>query len=788
MAVAAARILIVDGEEIFLNATADLLRREGYDCACAMDAAAAVRMLRVSRYDLLICDLSAPGNARLKLVRGLPPEGKGMAVIVMTAYPSMQTAMESVQLPVVAYLPKPVAFSELLAHVQTAVRRAREGRRLLDLARQAELDFHQALDASLDALCLIDEEFNLLHVNDAFLALTDTSREEAARRKCYELMPCGLCHGPDCPMVRIKSGEERVQYEFSNRTQKGDVVSLLVTAVPNRDADTGFNGIIKSLRDVSNQKHAVQAFVQNEARFHCLFRGIADGILVYSSEGQILDANEVIQARLGKGLGELQHLDIRQVMTQECAAEATSGIETTLSHGTSTHEVSLVSASGETLVCEALNHVTDYSGDLAILSVLRDVSERRQLEHQLRQAQRMEAVGRLAGGVAHDFNNLVAVIAMYADLLMDGLEGNEDLRGYVGEINKAVEGASSVTRQLLAFGRKQVLRPEVLSLNATVRNLHEMFDRLIGEDIDLHLQLASDLWPIEADRGQVEQIIMNLALNARDAMPKGGELSIETTNVDVGDRPGNDASGPDPGPYVLLTIADTGCGMDQETQSQVFDPFFTTKETGRGTGLGLSTVYGIVKQSGGHVSLQSEPGNGSTFGIYLPRSLASPPAQPEASGHDRGMRRSRREIILLVEDEQIVRKATSVILRNHHYVVLEAGSPSEAIEISQRHSGSIHLLLTDVIMPQMNGLELAEHLCRERPDMLVLFMSGYPQNVLGAQGVLDPGFPFIDKPFRGDALAGRVREVLDGPSEPSRATPDLPPRLVERSKGLAPPR
>ena len=384
----------------------------------------------------------------------------------------------------------------------------------------------------------------------------------------------------------------------------------------------------------------------------------------------------------------------------------------------------------------------------------------RETEAQLRQAQKMEAVGRLAGGMAHDFNNLLTVIRGYSELLLDRLGSTDEMRKDMGEVKKAADRASGLTRQLLAFSRRQFIAAKVLDLNALVANMDGMLRRLIGEDIvELSAELDPSLGAIKADPGQIEQVIMNLVVNARDAMPKGGRLTIETLNVTIGGEVRLDAVGVAPGSYVLLTVRDNGQGMDAETRSHLFEPFFTTKEKGKGTGLGLSTVYGIVKQSGGSIIVESAPGRGTTFRIYFPRVEQEIPGSTGAADTIVPVRG--RETILLIEDEPAVRGLVHETLRLHGYTVLEARHGIEALITSTKYVGLIHLLLTDVVMPQMSGPEVAEKILTVRPGIKVLYMSGYPDHPLFDQGSVSRETGFLPKPFSPHVLAQKVREVLD---------------------------
>ena len=393
--------------------------------------------------------------------------------------------------------------------------------------------------------------------------------------------------------------------------------------------------------------------------------------------------------------------------------------------------------------------------------VVEDVTGRRRLEEQLRQAQKMEAVGRLAGGVAHDFNNLLTIIIGYSDLLLERVSLRDGMRPPVEEIKKAADRAASLTRQLLAFNRKQVLPPHIVDLNSLLTNVDEMLRRMIGEDIELVTHLPSGLGRVKADPGQIEQVIMNLAVNARDAMPQGGHLTLEAANVDLDSSYATCHESVLPDHYVMIAMSDTGIGMDAETQARIFQPFFTAKQRGKGMGLGLATVYGIVRQSEGHIWVYSEPGKGTTFKVYLPRIdqavevIAPTPVPVDELPLDC-------QTILLVEDEEVVRSFARGLLESRGYEVLEAKGANDALEIGGRYKKHIHLLLTDVVMPQMSGRELAEHLAPLHPETKVLYMSGYTDHAVVHHGLLDPGTTFLQKPFTPDALTLKVREVLDG--------------------------
>ncbi|HYT32592.1 MAG TPA: PAS domain S-box protein [Thermoanaerobaculia bacterium] len=409
-------------------------------------------------------------------------------------------------------------------------------------------------------------------------------------------------------------------------------------------------------------------------------------------------------------------------------------------------------------VQERADVVRDAKGRaLKMVGVVQDLTEGRQLEEQLRQSQKMEAIGRLAGGVAHDFNNMLTAILGYGEVILSQLPPGHPLREDAEEIRKAGERAAALTRQLLAFGRKQILAPRVVDLNRLVANLGNMLRRLIGEDIELLTKLDPELGSVRADPGQIEQIIVNLAVNARDAMPAGGTLTIETQNTVLDEAAATGGFAVRPGPYVMLAVTDTGEGMDEQTRSHIFEPFFTTKEQGKGTGLGLATVYGIVKQSGGYIWAYSEPEQGSAFRIYLPREKGTGESASAAAEARPDQTARGNETVLLVEDEEGVRALARKVLTLQGYRVLEASGPRRALELLAQDSGKIQLLLTDVVMPGMNGRELATQVTQQRPDIRVMLMSGYTDRVEG-----DSAWPLLQKPFTPEVLARKVREVLDG--------------------------
>jgi two-component system, cell cycle sensor histidine kinase and response regulator CckA len=515
-------------------------------------------------------------------------------------------------------------------------------------------------------------------------------------------------------------------------------------------------------------RSAQEGLRRSEINFRSLVTHAPYGVCRCDSNGILLDVNPALVAMLGYEAGaELIGQNLANLYSDSQQWFSLADYLRTLQkfHGVAADWVRKDRASINVRLSGRA--FRDNSNTVFFELFAEDVTERRALEQQLRQAQKMEAVGRLAGGIAHDFNNLLMVISGYSEFLLERIGPDPALRGPAQEIANAAGRATSLTRQLLAFSRKQMLAPKVVDLNGVVTENLKMLTRMIGEDIDLVMVPSPEIGAVKADPGQIEQVVMNLAVNARDAMPHGGKLTIETANVKLDANYARFHQPVRPGDYVMLAISDNGMGMDAETQTHIFEPFYTTKGL-KGTGLGLSTVYGIIKQSEGYIWVYSEPGKGSTFKIYLPRvdaeamQLEAP--QPLAPNEKAG---PGRETVLLVEDEENLRQLTRQSLEHQGYSVIDAGDGATAMRLSQEHKGPIHLLLTDVIMPGMNGRELANQVSASRPHMKVLYMSGYTDDAIVRHGVLGAGMAFLSKPFTPDALAAKVREVLDTQPAPS---------------------
>jgi two-component system, cell cycle sensor histidine kinase and response regulator CckA len=517
----------------------------------------------------------------------------------------------------------------------------------------------------------------------------------------------------------------------------------------------------RSIRHALERKQAAEALQLSEERYRDIVENAHDFIYSHDLNGNYTSINNAGEQITGYTREETLTMNFVQTVAPDFVEIAQELIAGKLAgEKGSACDLEIVAKDGRHIALEINTKLVFRDGALiGVQGTARDVTERKALEEQLRQSQKMEAIGRLAGGIAHDFNNLLTAITGYSELSMNQLGDEDPLFDNLQEIKKAGDRAASLTRQLLAFSRKQVLQPKVLDLNLVVSDMEKMLTRLIGEHIELFTVLEPKLESIKVDPGQIEQIIMNLAVNARDAMPQGGRLTIETRNVLLDDEYARKHIAVTPGPFVMLAVSDSGSGIDSETQSRIFEPFFTTKEVGKGTGLGLSTVYGIVKQSGGNIWVHSEVGLGTTFTIYLPRTDENLQTYKRESRNERGLRGT--ETVLIAEDEEVVRKLACQVLRMQGYQLLEAADGNEALLISQTHLAPIDLLITDVIMPGMSGAELANRLTGLRPESKVLLMSGYTDSAIVHLEVLDGGANFIQKPFSPEALAIKVREVLD---------------------------
>ncbi len=562
-----------------------------------------------------------------------------------------------------------------------------------------------------------------------------------------------------------EAANRKLQHEISERRQVQEALSAaqveLEARVQERTAELARTNQ-ELTGEIAERRRAEETLRTSEQRYRELFDGAKDLVFVRDLNGNFVSINKAAQQITGYTAEQALKMNIAQLVAPEDLESVHAMVARNLGgDANATYELTIISKDGRRLLLEMSTHLVYRNGNpIAVQGIARDITERKRLEEQFLQSQKMEAIGRLAGGVAHDFNNLLTVIGAYSQMISDSLPDDQRLRGYAQEILWAAERAGTLTNRLLAFSRRQVVQPRVVDLNGLIVTLDNMLRRLIGEDIELKTVLEPGAGAVKADPNNLEQVIMNLAVNARDAMRTGGRLTLRTSRVDFG-PPADDSTDPPPGSYVVLEVGDSGTGMSPEVLAHIFEPFFTTKEAGKGTGLGLSTVYGIVKQCGGDILVRSKPGEGAHFTLYFPRAGGqdTPSREPTHAGDPP---QADREVILLVEDEYGVRKLVRKMLLQQGYRVLEAASGEEALSLSERHEGSIHLLLSDVVMPNMSGRELAERLSVVRPEVRVLYMTGYSDDAIVQHRVLEPGVAVLNKPFLSDALARKLREVLDG--------------------------
>jgi two-component system cell cycle sensor histidine kinase/response regulator CckA len=643
-----------------------------------------------------------------------------------------------------------------------------ERKRAEEALRESEEKYRTLFESMRQGAFYQQADGTIVDANPAALRMFGLTREELLRRTSVD-GSWDVIHEDGSPfpggehpsMMALKTGEpvkDVIAGVFN--PQRKDYVWMAINAIPQfRPGDATPYRVFVTLHDITERKRAEEALVK--------LRQAVDtsGEVVFMTHrnGVITFVNPEFTRLYGYTEAEVVGKVTPRILKSETMKPEhyASFWKTLLEKRVAKGEITNRTKDGRLVTVESsANPILDRHGNITgFLAIQRDVTERKQLEEQFRQAQKMEAIGRLAGGIAHDYNNVLTIVTGYGQLLLEELPEKSPLRLQVAEVLKAAERATGLTRQLLAFGRRQVLAPRVLNLNDVVANLESMLRRLIGEDIELVTTPGRKLGRVKADPGQIEQVILNLAVNARDAMPQGGKLTIETSNTRLDEHYANLHGPVQPGSYVMFAVSDTGCGMDAETQAHIFEPFFTTKEKGKGTGLGLATVYGIVKQSGGYIWAYSEVGRGTTFKIYLPRihepveAAEGAPVESASAGGS--------ETILVVEDDSAVRSLVRSVLESRGYSLLLAHNGEEALELCRQHEGPIHLLLTDVVMPGMSGRELAERLTPIHREMGVLYMSGYTDDAIVHHGVLDAGMAYLQKPFSPETLAGKVRSVLD---------------------------
>jgi two-component system cell cycle sensor histidine kinase/response regulator CckA len=633
-------------------------------------------------------------------------------------------------------------------------------RRLLE---REEL-FRLISENAADMIAVVDMEGRRIYNSLAYQKVLGYSAEELRNSSGLEQI-----HPDDRARVQQAAAEARrtgqgntLEYRIRHKDGTWRVLESTSSVIVSTKGEPGRLVIVN--RDITERKKTGEALRQSESSFRSMVDEAPYGIYRVGEDGRFVRVNPALQSMLG-------------YETPTELLETNVGTDVFRNPIDFQHLRELLRRVGEfkdveadwkrkdgtpiTVRCSG-RYIQDNETP-CFEAFAEDVTERRVLERQLRMAAKMEAVGRLSGGIAHDFNNLLGVIIGYSQVLRRRLGPDNPLHEYAEEVEKAGQRAVSLTRQLLAFSRQQVLTPVVLDLNALISDMEKMLPRLLGEDVAVGIDLDPEIGTVKADQGQIEQVVMNLAVNARDAMPGGGKLLITTANVELDQTYARQHPGAKPGRYVMLAVKDSGMGMNAETLAHIFEPFFTTKEVGKGTGLGLATVYGVVKQSGGYVWVDSELGKGAAFQIFLPRIEET--VAPKVAGPSKVEELRGNETVLLVEDADALRKLARSFLVEHGFYVLSASNGEEAVEVARNHAGSIHLLLTDVVMPGMNGKALADHLQNTRPNLKIVYISGYTDSFIAGHGVLEEGTHLLHKPFTEDALIRKIREVLDAKQE-----------------------
>lgn len=724
--------------------------------------------LEMFQPDLIISDYRMPsfdGLTALKLALERVPF---TPVIILTGAINEDTAVECMKAGAADYVIKEhiKRLGQAVIHAleQKQIRQERRGAE--EALRESEERYRTLVHTLPDALTVTDSAGNITYVSPTTLHFYGhETLDEVLGHNVLEWVHINCQAQALNQMETVLNGGSITNQEYLLYKKDGTTFFGEVSASCLKNSQGHVTGIIVVVRDASERKQAEEQLLYQAN----LLQNVSDAIVATDLNFAITSWNQAAEALYGWPAREVIGQPVDEILQTEYPyAQPEQMQRRFLKQGIWKGETIQKHKDGTAInILASVSLIKDSTGKpVGVVAVNRDITERKQaekaqakLEEQLRQAQKMESIGRLAGGVAHDFNNLLTVIQGYCGLMQAQISSESPLLEDLKQIQRAGERATALTRHLLAFSRKQILAPTTLDLNSLVTNLRKMLERLIGEDITLSTVLQPGLWTITADPGQIEQVIMNLAVNARDAMPTGGMLTIETSNVQLDENYLRTQLGAPSGPCVMLVVTDTGCGMDESTRAQIFEPFFTTKELGKGTGLGLATAYGIIKQSGGDITVYSEPGQGATFKLYLPASeiaangLAVPAANPVTHGGN--------ETILLVEDEETVRKLARTALQGKGYVILEASHGGEALSLFEQHQGLIDLLVTDVVMPQMSGRELAEQLKTFQPQLKVLFMSGYTDDAIVRHGLLTAEVEYLSKPFSLNVLASKVREVLD---------------------------
>ena len=765
---AAATILIVDDIESNRDTLRELLDTENYRIIEAADGPTALQLAAETEPDLVLLDVMMPGMDGYEVCRRLRADTRLAEVpaIMVTALDDHASRLAGIEAGADDFVTKPFNRVEMRARVRTITRlnRYRRLNETQTALNESEMRFKQLADCMPAIVWSARPDGCIDYFNKRWYDFTGLPEGKFGDEGWLPvLFPEDAKSISDCWYSSVKSGRP---YELELRLKDlktGEFRWHFARALPITDK----NGAIIRWYGTCTDCHRQKLAEVNDRRLVAIVASSQDAIISSTLEGTVLTWNRAAEITFGFMAEEIVGQSIKKLNLSNKPDEL-STVLAALSTNENITQLELIRMRKDGTpinVSLTISPINDFAGKLTAVSVIaRDVSEHKRLEDQLRQSQKMDAVGRLAGGVAHDFNNLLTVILGRAELTEKRPDLHETVRRNIKLIHQTAGRAAVLTRQLLQFSRQQVLQPQVLELNTIVPDMQEMLRRLISEDIDLIIKLNSKVGKIRADPGQVEQVVMNLVVNARDAMPNGGKLTIETSNVDLDEAYCRKHGGARPGPHVMLAVGDNGHGMSETVRNQIFEPFFTTKALGKGTGLGLSTVYGIVKQTGGNVYVYSEIDQGTVFKVYFPEVNEKARGAKTSSSHLSAV--GGEETILLVEDEDGIRDLLSEILMEKGYTVLLARDGEQALLCSDDHKHEIHLLLTDVVMPKMNGKQVANEISRKRDGLKVLFMSGYASEAIVNRGILDEGIEFLEKPFTPQSVARRVREVLDLPLKP----------------------
>jgi len=650
-------------------------------------------------------------------------------------------------------------FRPLIMHIA-------ERERAKEMTKHAYIELNQIFQTAADGMRVIDRNFNILRVNQTFAKLIGLDKDEAVGKKCYEVFCGPQCHTPDCSLKQIFDGRERIELESIRKNREGKVIPCILCATPFRSPAGEVIGIVEDYKDITQRKMIEEALRNSEEKLNAMLKSIGDHISMIDRDLNIIWANDITKEIFGQDIVGKKCYEAYHRRNEPC--NPCLLFKVFHDGGIHEHDTQVIDKENRTIYFRSTANVAlrDRDGSpTAVIEISRDITESKKLQQQLLQSQKMEAVGQLAGGIAHDFNNILTAIIGYGSLLQMEMSRDDPLSTYITHILTSAQRAANLTQALLAFSRKQIISPKPIDLNGIIRILEKLLSRLIGEDIELTIDLTHKDLTIMADSTQIEQVLMNLATNARDAMPEGGSLIISTDLVRF-DCEFITAHGYGrPGSYALISVEDTGEGIDMTARERIFEPFFTTKEMGKGTGLGLAMVYGIIKQHDGYINVYSEPGNGTIFKIYLPTIKSK---VEEMKSEDLPIMAGRMETILVAEDDPRVRQLTREVLENYGYRVLEAVDGMDAVKVFHDNKDDIRLVILDVIMPRKNGKECFTEIRKINPRIKAIFTSGYTADIVHKKGILEEGLQFLSKPVSPQLLLKEVWEMLNDRESPER--------------------